>query len=174
MKRSVFLPVIFTVLSYGAAAFGDPPSLVGRHAPDWTLKQENGESLSLKSLASKTVLLHFWATWCPSCKKETASLISLASEMKDKSFVIVMVNSGFESTDPKPGISADSPPGVRWLHDPDAKVAALYRVVDLPVTFLIDPTGTILKQFRGPQDWRPAANRALITPGVSDPSPPEP
>ena len=42
----------------------------GTDAPDINLKTIDGKQFSLKSLRGKYVVLDFWATWCPDCRKD--------------------------------------------------------------------------------------------------------
>src|SRR5829696_4953288 len=51
---------------------------VGKVAPDFTTKLTNGQTISLKDLRGKVVLINFWATWCTPCRREMPSFQGLA------------------------------------------------------------------------------------------------
>ena len=46
----------------------------------------------LKSLPGKVVLVNFWATWCPPCRKEMPDLDALYRRFKDQGFVILAIS----------------------------------------------------------------------------------
>jgi cytochrome c biogenesis protein CcmG/thiol:disulfide interchange protein DsbE len=58
-------------------------------APDLTLKDLNGNDVSLSSYKGKVVLVNFWATWCEPCRVEIPWLIELQQKYADKGFVIL-------------------------------------------------------------------------------------
>jgi thiol-disulfide isomerase/thioredoxin len=58
-------------------------NLVGKPAPEFTLKDVDGRDVSLKSLRGKAVFLNFWATWCAPCVKEMPQLAALEEEFGD-------------------------------------------------------------------------------------------
>ena len=53
-------------------------------AKPWQLKTQNGDVISLEQYKNKPVILHFWATWCPYCKKLQPSLVALQKNIKHK------------------------------------------------------------------------------------------
>lgn len=59
-----------------------------RKAPNFTLKTIDDKNLSLSDYAGKVVLLDFWATWCPPCRKGIPDLIQLKKEYGDKIEII--------------------------------------------------------------------------------------
>ena len=56
---------------------------VGKEAPDFTLKNLNGDEVSLSDYRGKIVLINFWATWCKWCDKEMPDLQKLGKENDD-------------------------------------------------------------------------------------------
>src|SRR5579884_1161777 len=71
---------------------GERPNLTGRVAQDFTLKSLDGGKISLSELRGKVVLLDFWATWCPPCRKELPTVAKLSQSLKEKNVVVLGVN----------------------------------------------------------------------------------
>ncbi len=61
-------------------------------APDFTLRSLDGERFTLSSLRGKVVLLNFWATWCPPCRREIPDLNRIYDTYKDRGVVILGVS----------------------------------------------------------------------------------
>lgn len=53
---------------------------------------ENGKEMKLSDYKGKVILLNFWATWCPPCRKELPDLSTLSTELKDKDFKMIGVS----------------------------------------------------------------------------------
>jgi peroxiredoxin len=53
---------------------------------------ENGNEVKLSDNKGKVILLNFWATWCPPCRKELPDLSAISSELKDKKFKMIGVS----------------------------------------------------------------------------------
>jgi cytochrome c biogenesis protein CcmG/thiol:disulfide interchange protein DsbE len=58
-------------------------------APDFTLKNVAGGTLTLSDYKGKVVILDFWDTWCPPCKKEIPGFIELQNKYGDKGLVVI-------------------------------------------------------------------------------------
>lgn len=65
---------------------------VGSVAPDFTLKTPEGGSFQLSSLKGKTVVIDFWASWCPDCRKDAPELVRLYDEYHPKGIEFVGVS----------------------------------------------------------------------------------
>src|ERR1700724_3401066 len=63
-----------------------------REHPEFTLKDLSGKTWAVADLQGKVVLVNFWATWCPPCRKEMPDLDALYSKFKDQGFVVLAIS----------------------------------------------------------------------------------
>jgi len=115
-----------------------------RQQADFTLADLNGKSWTLKDLKGKVVLLNFWATWCPPCRKEMPDLEALYRRFGAEGLVILGVDDE-EAEKVKPFIAQQ---GITYpvLLDPGRKVNTLFRIEGIPKTFVYDRDGKIVAQ----------------------------
>ncbi len=59
---------------------------------EWTLKNLKGQDISIKDYKGKPVLLVFWATWCPYCKKLFPGVNRVYEKYKDQGFTVIAMN----------------------------------------------------------------------------------
>ena len=116
----------------------------GTMAPDFTLKDINGEELTLSSLRGKYVVLDFWGSWCGWCIKGIPDMKKYYEKYKGKMEIL-----GIDCRDTeekwKAAVAKYELP---WLHvrnegEPD--VSLLYAVQGYPTKIVIDPEGKIAK-----------------------------
>jgi len=132
-----------------------PPNYVPRGAggvqmaADFSLPTTDGKQLRLSDYKGKVVILDFWATWCPPCRRSIPDLIALKEEFGPKGFEIIGVS---VDTDSK----ADVAPFVKdnGINYPvvfgNMQVYQQYggiRVV--PTSYVIDTEGKIVKRYEG-------------------------
>lgn len=78
---------------------GISEGIVGASAGDFTLKDVQGRKISLSDFKGRTVLLTFWATWCPGCKKELPEIQKLYAQHKGgRNLVILAVDDENKAT----------------------------------------------------------------------------
>lgn len=68
-----------------------PTDLLGKPAPEFAMEDLQGVKHNIHDWQGKVVLLNFWATWCPPCKKEIPGFLDLYQQYRGKGFDIVGV-----------------------------------------------------------------------------------
>ena len=118
--------------------------LVGQAAPDFTLKQLDGDKeVSLSDHeGSEAVVLDFWATWCSPCRKALPKLEELTKKYDGKGVAIYAVNQG-ESADKARSFLQDQKLDLNVLLDPKGSTGQKYGVRGIPTTVIIDQNGTV-------------------------------
>ncbi|HVN71665.1 MAG TPA: TlpA disulfide reductase family protein [Desulfomonilia bacterium] len=111
-------------------------------APDFTLKDLSGKTMSLKDLRGKVVLLDFTTTWCPYCKKDIPNLKKLFSSMKGKNFALISIFINESSKKVSSFTERYSLPYTILL-DEDASVARIYGIRGVPTKVVVDKKGVI-------------------------------
>ncbi len=151
-------------------------------APDFTLKDMDGKAHRLAGWRGKAVILNFWATWCPPCRKEMPSMERAWRKLREEKapVVLVAVNVG-EDADTIFGFTAQMDLSFPILLDERSEVADRYRqltgigTMALPTTFVIDPEGRVVYRAVGGREWDDPALlarvRALVPPGAGDTAP---
>ncbi len=113
-------------------------------AVNWQLRDLDGKSVRFSDFKGKVVVLNFWATWCPPCKKELPDLIQLQREFGRRSAVVV-------------GVSVDSV-STKEVQSFATKIGINYPVImgtdelseqygadnGIPITYIIDSAGVII------------------------------
>jgi len=117
-------------------------------APAFTLPGTDGKTYTLKDFKGKTVILDFWATWCPDCRNEMPQLKALQKRIQGRED-IVMIGVSCD-TDADKLASYIKEQGLGWLQLADYKsrkesaVYEAYKVQWIPSKYVIGPDGNIL------------------------------
>jgi len=115
-----------------------------RQKADFTLTDLQGKSWHLRDLTGKVVLVNFWATWCPPCRKEMPDLEALYTKYKEQGFVILAI-SDEESAKVAPFI-AEHQITYPVLLDPGRKVNDVFVVEGIPKSFVFNRDGKLVSQ----------------------------
>lgn len=115
-----------------------------RRAADFTLMALDGKQWNLKSLRGKVVLLNFWATWCPPCRKEMPDLQLLYARFKAQGLVVLAI-SDEEPAKVRPFV-AEKNYTYPILLDPDRKANDAFIVEGIPKSFVYNRDGQLSAQ----------------------------
>ncbi|VAX14562.1 hypothetical protein MNBD_GAMMA24-2731 [hydrothermal vent metagenome] len=134
------------------------------HRPDFSLPDLDGKLQSINNWNGNVIVVNFWASWCPPCRREMPSFIRLYKNYQKQGFVIL-------------GIALDDPQSVRKFLDPiginypillgeeaGIKISNAYgnELGALPFTVVIDRKGRIIRSHPGELSYQQI--EAMITP----------
>ncbi len=123
-------------------------------APELKLKDMDEELINLKDLKGKTVVVNFWATWCPPCRREMGSLERLHQATKDKNVEVLAVDIGEDFDTVFSFLGAIDPtPEFKILLNEDGTLMQSWKVLGLPTTFIINPKGEIAYRAVGGREF---------------------
>ena len=136
---------------------------VARHtAPDFVSENLRGGNTGLADYRGKLVLLNFWATWCMPCRAEMPGMEKLWQRYKEQGFVVAAVSVDEGSRGRIETFSKLLDLSFPILLDPESKVSDLYKVSNMPTSFLIDGNGKIISRIVGTEEWASAEAVRLI------------
>ncbi len=125
----------------------------GASAPDFELRDVNGNIWRLSDMKGSVVLINFWATWCETCRDELPSLQRLYDMTKNKSnFRLVSI---IFRDDPKRAYFYMNENNYTFpvLIDSDGAVSIAYGLTGVPETFVVDKKGILRKKIIGPASF---------------------
>jgi len=118
-------------------------------APDWQLNDVDGKLLRLSDFKGKVVILDFWATWCPPCRREIPGFVSIQKKYADKGFTVI----GVSVDEQGPSVVK---PFMRLLEMNYPVVMGTPKIVvdyggieAIPTTFVIDRQGNVVTAYEG-------------------------
>jgi len=124
-----------------------PPAALapGKPAPTFKAKLLDGPEMDLKSyIGKKVVVLDFWATWCPPCRKSLPILAEVTAAFEHKGVVFFAVNVGDEPAEARKFLQ-DTGLKITVALDPDGSIATSYGVTGIPHSVIIGKDGKIAR-----------------------------
>ena len=118
----------------------------GKPAPDFTLKNLDGEDFSLSSLKGKYVVLDFWGSWCGWCIKGIPDMKKIYEKYQGK---LEIVGIDCNDTEEKWKAAVEKH-GINWINvinskEKDKDLTTMFNVNGFPTKLILSPEGTILK-----------------------------
>lgn len=122
-------------------------------APDFTLTNMEGNKVSLSDYRGKIVFLNFWATWCRYCKLEMPDFEEVHNVLLNNDKAVILTVNVQEKKSTVENFIEEYRLTLPVLLDTSGEVSAgLYGVQSLPMTFIINPDGTVYNLLRGMTD----------------------
>lgn len=153
LRRSLL--ILFLLAAVGTWA-GDKPE----PAPQFTAKTISGEKYTKESVKGRVVLLQFWTTWCPYCRRERPIVDDIQKEFSNKGLLVLAVDVG----EPKKKVKKyleENPRTCPIVLTEDTNLAARFAATSYPVYVVIDRDGNIAGIQRGAGGER--ALRSLLS-----------
>ena len=118
----------------------------GAKAPDFTLSDVDGNTVTMSAVKGKIKIIDFWASWCGPCRLNNPALKKIYEEFHDKGLEIIGVSLDEEKEDWEFAIEKD---GLGWVNVSslkgwDCEVARLYNVKGVPALFILDENNNII------------------------------
>lgn len=155
-KLLVGVTAVLFALTAGAAETKQSLTVVADkpEAREFNLKDLDGKNWRLSDLRGKVVLINFWATWCPPCRKELPSLERLWRLLGSDNFVVLAIDVG-EDADTVFAFTGMLEPAPTFpiLLDRDSAVLGNWLVKGLPTTFVLDKKGRIVYRAVGGREF---------------------
>lgn len=136
------LRVVLILLFFFELAAADTP------APQFNLRSLDGQTFSNSSLSGNIVLLEFWATWCPYCRKDQAAVDAIRSEYSGRGVVVVAVDVGEDESIVRQYLQKN-PRSCSVALDESNAVASRFGMSGVPHYVVIDRNGNVVASRSG-------------------------
>jgi peroxiredoxin len=146
----------------GTATPAMPVSNRSVMAPDFALRDLDGNIRHLSSFRGQVVLLTFWAAWCTPCRTEMPLMEALYQAYQDYGFEVVAIASDVQGDEVVQPFVTQHQLSFTTLLDAAGQTTHLYGVTSLPTSYLLDRAGRLVTVAIGKHDWTQGKARALI------------
>ena len=146
--KNISLIIIALLCLFPVGVLIASSDLLGKTAPDFTLRSDQGDNKKLSEYRGKVVLINFWASWCGPCQQELPKLSELRSLHDEYDFELLAINIDEE---PEKALRLANKLGIDFpiLFDEEKQVSKMYDIDAMPMTILIDRNGDVRYMHRG-------------------------
>jgi thiol-disulfide isomerase/thioredoxin len=142
-----YFPPDFNITYRGKSPV-DINSLEGKVAPNWNLKDFNNNSVTLKGLKSKILLIQFTGVGCGPCHASIPFLKQLVTDLKSTDFEFISIETWSKNVPGLKRYQESNGIGYKFLLSTD-EITNSYQVLGVPVFFILDKDRVIKKIIRG-------------------------
>ncbi len=121
-------------------------------APDFNLKDLEGNTVRLSDYRGKIVILNFWAVWCRYCIEEMPDLNELDKELKNGNDAVIIAVDSQESPETVKKYLTSNNITLNVVLDQDGSVTQTYGISGFPTTFIINRDGSVYTYIPGKTD----------------------
>jgi peroxiredoxin len=118
-------------------------------APEFSLADIKGNVVNLSDYKGKVVIIDFWATWCPPCRKGIPDFVELQSEYGEENLVVLGISVDQGDLSVVPAFAKEYKINYPVLYATMEVVSTYGGVSGIPTTFIIDRDGKVRNRFVG-------------------------
>jgi thiol-disulfide isomerase/thioredoxin len=123
-------------------------------AKNFRLDDLDGKPHALSDYRGKVLVINFWATWCPPCRREMPALERLYQKLHDEPFAVVAIDQWEDPDQVFPYLGQlGTFPTFPILFDRKSEVAQAFGVKGLPTSFILDKAGRIVYRAIGGREF---------------------
>ena len=171
LASAVPIAALFALLGWAVAQSGGNPGGFGVNsdsrevsiergpATDFLAESLGGERVSLADLRGKVVMLDFWSSWCPPCRREAPALAQVYGEYEGRNIEFIGVAIWDDRGRVEDHVREFGIPYPNLLDD-KGRIAISYGVRGIPEKLFVDAEGNLVRKFVGPIE--PGALRAVL------------
>lgn len=154
--KSILFFFSFLLIFSSSQLYAERPllkQLSGRStAPAFELADLEDKIHRLADYKGKPIVINFWATWCPPCRKEMPSMNRAWKQLKEEGIEMIAINVGEHEADVL-AFQDEHPIDFQILLDQESESLESWRIKGLPTTYIISPKGTVAYSAIGPREW---------------------
>ena len=155
VKQILLLPCLMLLSLLASAETTNTELIKLEHrpvAPRFSLPDMQDKTHELSDYLGKPVIISFWATWCPPCRKEIPYFNRAWDKLKDDNIAMLFVNIN-EGKETIEEYIKKVPIKLTILRDETAGQLSNWNMTGLPTTFILDPEGKVVYQAMGERAW---------------------
>lgn len=128
--------------------------------PSFTVQNVKGEAVNMQSFKGKKVFVNLWATWCPPCRREMPSIQKLAQSVDSSKVAFVMLSLDDDFNKAKSYVQKQKI-GLP-VYYPGENLPELFNVPGIPVTFIFNENGELVRRIDGGDDYNTSKYREIL------------
>jgi len=123
-------------------------SAQAQKAPQFTLPDINGDSVSLHDFKGKIIVVDFWVMWCETCREEIPKIHALHKKYSNRGVVVLGIHLGEKNAGKVKSFVKNA--GIKYpvLLDPEEITADQFAIQGTPSLVIVDTAGIIVKKYR--------------------------
>lgn len=160
MRKFIAIILLLAVTGYGiwnalAAEKTKKVGLsVGDVAPDFALQTLAGKTVHLSDFRGKPVIVNFWTTWCPPCKREIPDIEKFYKDYHSEVGLLAVHLTSQDTVENAKSFIGDHRLTFPVVLDKEQKVLNEYHIQTIPTSYIIDRHGVIRKKVIGPMTYK--------------------
>jgi thiol-disulfide isomerase/thioredoxin len=149
--RALLLVLVTCFLGVIGYSLQDRSAKEGGAAPSFSIKADDGRTITPTSFGGKVLVLNFWATWCAPCIQEIPSLNQFSKEFAPQGVVVLAVNIDQNEQKYRKFLQR-IPVSFEAAYDAKADLSAEYGTFLVPETYIIKD-GRVMRKYAEAVDW---------------------